>query len=323
MVHQLNQDILKSYIKLTNMSVLKYFTILVFVIPVMSVAQQDEQSSMYMFNPLLFNPAYAGSKNDFHAVAVARSQWIGIKGAPQSQFISLHSPIKFRNMALGLHLSNDKIGARGRISAYLDYAYTLQLGKDRKLNFGISAGGDQISVDYSKLYALDPNDPQYLASVSQFKFNGGGGVYYHSNRFYAGLSIPRLVQAKLYEDDVLLSGSYIKRHYFLTTGYVIPINSVIDLKTSFLLKMVENAPVTADLNANVFFFKKFWFGGMYRYNESVGINAAYQLKESLMFGYSFDFPINGLSTARNFGSHEVMLSYQFGKNKAYGSPRYF
>jgi len=305
------------------MRVITYITILAFVIPMVSLAQQDEQSSMYIFNPLLFNPAYAGSKNDIQAVAVARSQWIGMKGAPQSQFLSVHSPIKFRNMALGLHLSNDKIGARARTSAYLDYAYTVQLGNDRKLNFGISAGGDQISVDYSKLYALDPTDPQYLASLSQFKFNGGGGVYYHSKRFYAGFSIPRMVQAKLYEGSVLLSGAYVKRHYFLTAGYVIPLNSVIDLKTSFLLKMVQNAPVTVDLNANVFFYKKFWFGGMYRYNESVGLNAAYQLKESLMFGYSFDFPINGLSTVRNFGSHEVMLSYQFGKNKSYGSPRYF
>lgn len=300
-----------------------YSILMVIMMPLVSFSQQDEQSSMYMFNPLLFNPAYAGSKNEINAVAVARSQWIGMKGAPQSQFISLHSPIKFRNMALGTHLSNDKIGARARTSAYLDYSYTLQLGNERRLNFGISAGGDQISVDYSKLYALDPTDPQYLASISQFKFNGGAGVYYHSNRFYAGLSVPRLVEGKLYDGSVLLSGSYFKRHYFLTGGYVFPINSVIDLKTSVLVKMVSNAPITADVNANLFLYKKIWFGGMYRFNESIGMNAAYQIKEAFMFGYSFDYPINGLSSVRNFGSHEIMLSYIFGKNRAYGSPRYF
>ena len=305
------------------MKFLKYCFLILFFYPLLLQAQQDEQSSMYMFNPLLFNPAYAGSKQEINVVGVARSQWIGMKGAPQSQFVSVHSPIKFRNMALGVHLSNDKIGARSRTSAYLDYSYTLQLGKERKLNFGVSAGGDQIGVDYSQLYALDPTDPQYLASISQFKFNGGAGVYYHSNRFYAGLSVPRLIQAKLYDGSVLLSGSYFKRHYFLTGGYVFPINSVIDLKTSVLIKMVSNAPVTADLNANLFLYRKIWFGGMYRYNESVGVNAAYQIKESLMFGYSFDYPINGLSSVRNFGSHEIMLSYVFGKNRAYGSPRYF
>lgn len=305
------------------MKILKFYFLILFICPMTLQAQQDEQSSMYMFNPLLFNPAYAGSKHEINAVGVARSQWIGMKGAPQSQFVSVHSPIKFRNMALGVHLSNDKIGARSRTSAFLDYSYTLQLGKERKLNFGISAGGDQIGVNYSDLNALDPTDPQYLASISQFKFNGGAGVYYYSNRFYAGLSVPRLIEAKLYDGSVLLSGSYFKRHYFFTGGYVFPLNSVIDLKTSVLIKMVANAPVTADVNANLFFYRKFWFGGMYRYNESIGVNTAYQIKESLMFGYSFDYPINGLSSVRNFGSHEIMLSYIFGKNRAYGSPRYF
>ena len=94
-----------------------------------------------------------------------------------------------------------------------------------------------------------------------------------------------------------------------------PINSVIDLKSSFLVKMVANAPVTVDLNVNAFMYKKIWFGGMYRFNESIGVNAAYQIKEFLMFGYSFDYPINGLSSVRNFGSHEIMLSYCFAKNR--------
>jgi type IX secretion system PorP/SprF family membrane protein len=305
------------------MKILKFCFLILFIYPLELQAQQDEQSSMYMFNPLLFNPAYAGSKQEINAVAVARSQWIGMKGAPQSQFLSLHSPIKWRNMALGVHLSNDRIGSRGRTSAYADYAYTLQLGNERKLNFGISAGGDQLTVDYHQLYALDPDDPKYQASLSQIKFNSGAGIYYHTNRFYIGFSVPRLFETTLYDGGILISGAYVKRHYFLTAGYVFPVNSVIDLKSSLLVKVVDNAPVTADLNANLFFYRKFWFGGMYRYNESIGVNTAYQLKESLMFGYSFDYPINGLSSVRNFGSHEVMLSYIFGKNRSYGSPRYF
>jgi len=304
---------------------IRKFSFLVFTLAIMfaSYSQQDEQSSLYMFNPLQFNPAYAGTKDGLSAVAVARAQWIGVKGAPQSQFVSVHSPLKFKNMSLGAHLSNDAIGARSRTSLYADYAYTLRLKKNQKLNFGVSAGGEQISVDYSALYALDPTDPSYLASISQFKFNAGAGVYYYSDRFYAGFSVPRLSQSKLYDGSYLLSGSYVKRHYFLSAGYVMPINSVIDLKSSFLVKMVANAPVTVDLNVNAFMYKKIWFGGMYRFNESIGVNAAYQVKEFLMFGYSFDYPINGLSSVRNFGSHEIMLSYSFAKNRSFGSPRYF
>ena len=107
-------------------------------------------------------------------------------------------------------------------------------------------------------------------------------------------------------------------------GYVHPINSVIDLKVSTLIKAVPNAPVTVDLNANLFMYKMIWFGAMYRFNESLGINAAYQLAESLMFGYAFDYPINGLNSVKNAGSHELMLNYTINhKKKAFGSPRYF
>jgi type IX secretion system PorP/SprF family membrane protein len=289
-----------------------------------SYAQQDEQSSLYMFNPMQFNPAFAGSRGDINFVAVVRSQWVGVKGAPKSQFFSLNSPLSIKNMNLGMHISNDQIGARNRTSFYGDYAYTLRFKKDRNLNFGLSGGAEQMTVDFQKLVAYDPNETDYLASFSQLNFNGGVGLYYFTKKFYAGLSVPRLFQSKLMNQSVVISNAYIKRHYFLTMGFVKPINSVIDLKSSFLLKVVENAPVTVDLNANLFFYKTFWLGAMYRYNESVGMNIAYQIKEKFMVGYSYDYPINGLSSIRNLGSHEVMLNYSInGKNKSFGSPRYF
>ena len=226
-------------------------------------------------------------------------------------------------MALGFNLVNDAIGAKNRTSFYGDYAYTLNFENGRRLNLGVSGGGEQFTVNYNKLMAYDPTETDYLSSFSQLKFNAGAGLYYYTSKFYAGLSVPRIFQSSLKNNSVVLSNSYIKRHYFFTTGYVFKVNSVIDLKTSILLKMVENSPATVDLNANLFFYKKFWIGAMYRFNESVGVNVAYQIKESFMFGYAFDFPINGLSRVNNMGSHEIMLNYSFNRRKAFGSPRYF
>ena len=287
-------------------------------------AQQDEQSSMYMFNPLQFNPAYAGSRGDLSVTGVVRSQWVGISGAHRSQFISFNSPIKFKNMAVGANISNDMIGARQRTSFYADYAYTLNFSKGQKLNLGLSFGGEQFVLDFQKLLAQDPTEVDYLASFSQTNFNTGVGAYYFTNKFYVGFSVPRVFESKLVENGITLSNAFARRHYFLMAGYVHPINSVIDLKVSTLIKAVPNAPVTVDLNANLFMYKMIWFGAMYRFNESLGINAAYQLAESLMFGYAFDYPINGLNSVKNAGSHELMLNYTINhKKKAFGSPRYF
>ena len=158
----------------------------ILLICVNSFAQQDEQSSLYMFNPMQFNPAFAGSRGDINFVAVVRSQWVGVKGAPKSQFFSLNSPLSIKNMNLGMHISNDQIGARNRTSFYGDYAYTLRFKKDRNLNFGLSGGAEQMTVDFQKLVAYDPNETDYLASFSQLNFNGGVGLYYFTKKFYAG-----------------------------------------------------------------------------------------------------------------------------------------
>lgn len=286
-------------------------------------AQQDEQASMYMFNPLHFNPAYAGSRGDMSAVGVFRAQWVGINGAPVTQFLSFHSPLSMKNMNAGLNVCNDRIGARNRTSFYGNYAYTLNFKNNTKLNLGISAGGDMMSVDFKKLKAYDPTETDYLTSFTQTTFNMGTGVYYYGERFYAGLSSPRLMETSLRSATTVLADAYVKRHFFMAAGYVHPINTLLDLKSSFLLKMTPNAPITLDVNVNAFYNKMYWAGIMYRFNESIGVNVAYQIKESFAIGYAYDFPINGLSTVKNGGSHEFMLTYDFNKNRAFGSPRYF
>jgi type IX secretion system PorP/SprF family membrane protein len=289
-----------------------------------SFSQQDEQVSQYIFNPLYFNPAYAGTRGNLNVVGVHRSQWVGMKGAPMTQFLSLHSPITVKNMALGFNLTNDKIGARNRTSFYGNYAYTIKLNPKHRINVGLSFGGDMMAIDFNQLTAQDKDEVEYLTSFSKTTFNVGSGIYYHCDRVYLGLSTPRFLESRLSENNISFNQTYTKRHYFVTGGYVHPINTILDLKTSFLLKMTANAPMTLDINVHAFFNKKWWFGVMYRKHESIGANVAFQFKESMQIGYAYDFPINGLNTVKNAGSHEVMLMFDLNpKNKVYGSPRYF
>lgn len=285
--------------------------------------QTEEQASLYMFNPLLFNPAYAGTRGSINLVAGGRFQWVGFDGAPRSQFLSFSAPVVGQSLGLGFHLSNDQIGARSRTSAFADISYSIKLNrKNHRLAFGMSGGADWQVYNFSRLYTTDPDDPAYGYYASRVRPNFGAGLYYYGERHYLGISVPRLLRNRL--GNQTIGENLQRRHLYVTAGYVFKINSVIDFKPSTLVKISENAPLTFDLNANFLFYKTLWVGAMYRFHEAVGLNMAVMIKNTVTIGYAFDFPVNGMMNARQGGSHEVMVGFDLRtKKKAVRSPRYF
>jgi type IX secretion system PorP/SprF family membrane protein len=299
----------------------KLILFLLAVISLNANAQQDAQSSMYFFNPLNYNPAYAGSRGSLNFTGVHRSQWVGWDGAPTTQFVSVHAPVARKHIGIGGNLSYDKIGSRSNFTAMANFAYHMQLNaKNLRLSLGASAGLNANQYNFQSLIVTDQTDPTFLNSNSSMSPNFGLGAYLYGKRGYLGLSVPRLLQKSI---DNNTSNSFLQRHYYMAAGYVFPINSVFDLKPSVLVKYTNRAPVTIDFNLSAHLYKQFWFGALYRMNESLGFNASYQINDKLMLGYAFDFPFNKLSY-RNWGSHEVVISIDIrSKNNAFISPRYF
>mgnify|MGYP002631952840 CR=1 FL=1 len=284
-------------------------------------AQQDAQSSMYFFNPLQFNPAYAGSRGSLNITGLTRAQWAGWDGAPRTQFLSIHAPIVRKHIGVGGNLSYDKIGSRSGVNAMATFAYHMQLNNDGlKLSLGASAGIQQNQFDFSSLQVVDNTDPNFLQSNSSLKANFGFGAYLYANKFYAGVSIPQLVKRSI---DNNAGNSFAQRHLYVMAGYVFKLNSVVDIKPSLLMKYTGNGPLIADLNVSAHLYNKFWVGGMFRVYDAVGFNASYQIKDFCMVGYAYDFPING-KLINQWGSHEFVLSFDIrSKNNAFLSPRYF
>ena len=299
----------------------KIIFILLGIVSLNANAQQDAQSSMYFFNPLNYNPAYAGSRGSLNFTGVHRSQWVGWEGAPTTQFLSVHAPIAQKHIGIGGNLSYDRIGSRSGYSAMANFAYHLRLNsKDLRLSFGASAGLNANQYNFTGLVVTDPSDPAFITANRSISPQVGAGAYLYGKKGYLGFSVPRLLQKSI---DDNTSNSIIQRHYYLAAGHVFSLNSVFDLKPSILAKYTQNAPLTADVNLSAYLYNKFWVGGMFRYKESVGFNASFQINDKLMLGYAFDFPFNKLNY-RNWGSHEVVISVDIrSKNNAYISPRYF
>ncbi|MCO5260907.1 MAG: type IX secretion system membrane protein PorP/SprF [Crocinitomicaceae bacterium] len=305
---------------------MKYFILFAFALLFTSFqvnAQQDEQMSIYMYNPLYFNPAYAGSKDAISMTAVGRFQWIKFSGAPRSQWFSIHAPLLFKSLGIGAHLVNDKIGKRTRTSAFADISGSIKISKKReaRLALGLSVGADIMGFDFTNATVNDVNDPFYGMKINTTKPNVGAGIYCYGDQFYVGISSPRLLEASI-RTDMDLVKQINARHFFLAGGYVFNLNSVLKLKPSTLVKYTPHAPLTFDVNLSLLSYERLWTGLMYRYNESMGVNIGIIIKD-FTFGYVYDFPINGLMNYQK-GSHEIFLQLDIHtKRIPYTSPRYF
>ncbi|TDW52014.1 type IX secretion system PorP/SprF family membrane protein [Flavobacterium sp. 270] len=310
---------MKLYIK----SIETYFILICSFITVCASAQQDPQYTQYMYNTMAVNPAYAGSTGNLEATLLHRSQWVGISGAPQTQSFSIQSPLRNEKVGLGLSVVNDKIGPSNEL--YLDgnFSYSVPLGYEKRLAFGLKAGMRMLNIDWSKGRYYNNNDVLLNQNIdNQMKLAVGAGIYYYTDKWYIGASIPNFIQNDYY-DDVQESVDYERMHYFLMGGYVFDLSPNLKFKPAFLVKAVSGAPLSADVSANFMIAEKFVIGGAYRTDDSVSILAGFQISKSFYIGYAFDYTVSELNKY-NDGSHEIILRYQFIKSQdKIKSPRFF
>jgi len=284
-------------------------------------AQQDPMYSQYMFNTLAYNPAYAGSADCFTAMALSRQQWVGFKGAPSTQTLSLHSPLPGQKLSLGGTLIHDVAGPARQSSAFVDLAYRIRTGADTRLSFGLMGGINFFQADLASLTTVQTETANANISGKVLP-NFGFGLYWHSPRYYIGASAPKLLENTIGTDGRVVTNKEF-RHYFLTGGYVVDISQDLKFKPSFMVRAVEGAPLSLDLNASFLLRERVWFGAMYRLGNGLGVMAQYQFNDQLRAGYAFDLTTTRIG-AYNAGTHEIMLSYDFRFNKGRTiSPRYF
>jgi type IX secretion system PorP/SprF family membrane protein len=289
------------------------------------IAQQDAMFTHYMYNTLSVNPAYAGTRDALTFTLLNRIQWVGFDGAPITQTFSMHTPVKNENMGLGFSLINDEIGPERNTMAYLDYAYTIRTGDKSTLSFGIKGGFALFQVKLSELDLHEPNDPAFLSDLNnKFMPNFGFGMYYSREKFYAGFSVPKLLESEIYQNDIKKLSAK-RRHYFFIFGTVFDMTDQIAMKPTALFKATESAPMEVDLTANVIFNNKFHTGLFYRTGDAIGLLIGLQASEQFMIGYSYDWSYGVKTPKYNSGSHEVMLRYDFmySNQQKIRSPRYF
>ena len=289
-------------------------------------AQQEVMVSQYMFNGLFLNPAYAGSHGYGSSSLLHRAQWMQVEGAPRTSMLAVDAPVMNNKMGLGFSIVHDQIGVSRDLDIAGHYAYHLKLSEGSRLSLGLRAGVSIYSARLSELVYWDQNDQVFMGDIqNQPVGKFGFGIYWYDRTAFVGLSVPTIYAAdgRITNNVVSAVDNYFTQHYYLHAGKVFPLNEVFDIKPSMLVKYLPNAPVQADVNCNLLYKERVWFGAGYRSGDAIVAMVEYQVNPQMRIGYAYDMTTSRL---RNYttGSHEVMLGLDFGRDLVkIKTPRYF
>lgn len=315
---------------------MKHYTLLLALLLICRYcqAQQDVQLSQYIFNGIYINPAYSGYKGDIFLQSYLRSQWVGIKGAPNSFALAADGSFNDGKVGLGITLSADYIGAQSNTAGYLNYAYRIRTGANENahLSFGLAVGAMQLGLNGAKLSPLQTDDASVpIASQSLLSPDANLGIYYASDRFFAGLSatniLGRLVQNHSRNSNLV---PIPQPHFYLSGGTLLTLTDAIKFKPVLLIKDDMKGPSSMDLDGFVILGERISLGAFYRssiklYRKSnlqdnlSGLNAFGFIADifatsALRIGYSYDHSLTSLASY-NYGSHELSIGLYIDRNK--------
>jgi len=289
-----------------------------------SEAQHSPLISQYMLNGLVINPGYTGSREVFTANALYRNQWVGFDGAPVTQVVSVHAPLKNKSIALGILFKNEKVGVSNTTGISGNVAYRIFMG-DAKLSFGISAGVGILSSRFTELTTTETSDQAFAGDVrSNLQPDFGAGIYYSTKKYFAGISVPSMIsrQYNITDEQLDIKSDAGLHNIILQGGYLFTLSEQFKLKPSTLVRISPIGNSQFDLNANLIYNDFFWIGISYRHNEALVALLELQINQQFRVAYAYDY---ALSIFRQYssGSHEIGLQYEFGYKVKSIDPRFF
>ena len=289
-----------------------------------SLSQQDPVYTQYMNNLLTIQPAYAGISGSLNITGISRAQWVGFEGAPNTNTLTINGPLRRFNVGLGLSIVNDKWGPIRQNGVYVDYAYRVKLRQDQFLSFGLKGGFNIYQAYLTDIVVNDPNDPVFAYDVN-FKFlpNLGVGIMWHSDRFFLGVSSPKILKNRIQSQNTETVYREVL-HFYGMGGYVFFLSDVLKFKPTILYRWAERTPSFADFSGNFLFYDRVWIGATYRVKNSYGLIFQFNVNTQLKFGYSYD-QTTFHPTQVNSGTHEFLISYDFiySRRGRQVVPRYF
>ncbi len=274
-----------------------------------AIAQQALTYTQYAENRSVLNPAASLLQGQGEVSFIGRRQWVGLEGAPTAYWGSGHIGMQRIGATLGLNIKHESMAVEDNLEASVFFAKAVRISEREYVGLSLNAGVSHVNGNFS---ALDPQDPAFRDDVRETDVVTGFGVMVYSpERYYVGLSLPRLMLSNLGVGGVKQYD--FRNQYHLMAGALFPLGMDFHAKPSLLVTYAQNLRPQADIGVMAFVKRVFGVGLNVRsYGEVAGMA---QLNFSgLGIGYSYQFNARNepLNRRINNTTHEVGLRYRFG-----------
>jgi type IX secretion system PorP/SprF family membrane protein len=279
---------------------------------------QDEQGKLtYRDYELLLNPASIGRIDGYFASMGVYKQWINMDGSPLSENLQFQMPLA-ESGGIGAWLYNESFTNQNTTQFGAAYSHKLRLGATGRLSFGLSLSMLLLTEDrISKLNT--PDDPVFAKPLNnQFGFNAGFGVYYFTEKYYAGFSIPQLlsndIKSGTADPELEHTFDVGRMQYYFTGGYRFDLSEKITLSPSVLLAVSGGAAFGYEGMLTASYDRRFEVGAGYAVNSCLQFSAGATIIKNLSLRYQFSLNL-GDDYHKAGSSHFIVLRFNWGTRK--------
>lgn len=277
-----------------------------------SWSQQESLITQFTEHMNIINPAHVGADGETVFTSTIRSQWTGIKDAPEAQMLSFGTTVG-KNVGFGLSMLREKIFIERQTFVAIDFSYKIKISETTDLYFGLKAGGNFYNVNVNLLSTYSIITDPSLVNINRFTPNIGTGLYLKRGKLSLSFSTPRLLNMERVSDENGVVASYLDRpHLYLASGYDLALNGsrTLYFQPSLLLRYVNGAPLSADINSMLSYNNVFKFGGTYRTSKFYAAIVSLELYNHLIIGFAYEMSsTEQLAVAK--GTNELLLKYRF------------
>jgi type IX secretion system PorP/SprF family membrane protein len=159
---------------------------------VTAFGQQSPRYGMHHLTAGYTNPAALCIESPISISLLHHFQWFGLEGSPLTHSFSANWESDDQS-AIGLLITDDRIGVHVSSGFRFQYAYRLHIDRDKYVSFGVGCGLDNRRATFTELQTTIGYDPAFAANSSNWRLNAQTGIFFRSASFYAGLALPSML----------------------------------------------------------------------------------------------------------------------------------